>query len=269
MHSFTQLIILITMRRLYALIPHREILTNLVLRNLRVRYKGSVLGFFWAFLNPLLTMLVFYIVFSRVIKIQIKQYPLFLLSALLPWTCFAASLTDAAGCIIDNANLVKKVYFPREILPISYVLSNFINFLFSLAILLPILVICRLPHPGFIYFLPMILAIHVLFTAGLALFFSCANVYFRDVGQMLNVLLMFWFYLTPVVYPLEMVPQKFYHLYQLNPMTLVVGMYRRVLFSGEAPGAISLAGALLAAGAALLIGHFIFTRCKSGLSKEL
>lgn len=162
-----------------AIFSHLEILKNLVLRNLRVRYKGSILGFFWVLLNPLLTMLVLYVVFSQIMRIEIQQYPLFLLSALLPWTFFSSSLTDATHCIIDNANLVKKIYFPREVLPISYVLSNFINLLFSLLALLFVLIIFRIQALRFIYFLPIILFVHLLFAIGFAS--GCLNKnIFRD-----------------------------------------------------------------------------------------
>lgn len=253
----------------YELFTHREILKNLVLRNLRVRYKGSTLGFLWTFLNPLLTMLIFYIVFSKIIKINIEQYPLFLLSALLPWTFFSSSLTDAAHSIINNANLVKKIYFPREILPLSYVLSNFINFLFSLAVLLPILIVFRAGGLRFIYFLPAILILHLIFTIGLALFLSCANVYFRDVSHFLGIILMFWFYLTPVFYSLDMVPQNLRSIYILNPIASLITIYRNVLFEGKTPSAINLSISVLIFTITLLFGYFVFRRYEPDFPKEV
>jgi len=257
------------MHLFYTLFSHREILKNLVLRNLRVRYKGSILGFIWAFLNPLLMMLILYIVFTKIMKMRIPQYPLFLLSALLPWTFFASSLTDSAHSIIDNANLVKKVSFPRAILPISYVSSNFINLLFGFSIAVPVLIIFRIQYLKFIYFLPLILIIHFIFTAGLALFFSCGNVYFRDVGHILNIMLIFWFYLTPVFYPVEMIPPKFYHIYLLNPMALIITMYRNVLFEGKPPGLMCITVAIITAIITLTSGYLIFKRYEPSFAKEI
>ncbi|MDP2924102.1 MAG: ABC transporter permease [Candidatus Omnitrophota bacterium] len=257
------------MKRIYDFFTHREILKNLVLRNLRVRYKGSILGFFWVLLNPLLTMLVLYVVFSQIMRIEIQQYPLFLLSALLPWTFFSSSLTDAACSIIDNANLVKKVYFPREILPVSYVLSNFINLLFSLLALLFILLIFRIQALRFIYFLPLILIIHLIFTIGLALLLSCANVYFRDVSHILGIILMFWFYLTPVFYSIDMVPQNFRSIYLLNPMVSIITMYRNVLFEGKIPGMINILIVMLVIIITLLFGYFVFKRYEPSFAKEV
>lgn len=257
------------MRAYFAIFSHREVLKNLVLRNLRVRYKGSILGFLWAFLNPLLTMLVLYIVFSKIMRIQIPQYPLFLLSALLPWSFFSSSLTDATHSIIDNANLVKKVYFPREILPISYVLNNFINFLFSLAALLPILIIFKPGGLKFVYFLPAILIAHLIFTSGIALFLACANVFFRDVGHILGIVLMFWFYLTPVFYSIDMVPQNLRSIYLLNPMVSIIAMYRNVLFDGKPPSTINISIALLVIIITLLFGYLVFKRYEPSFAKEI
>lgn len=248
---------------------HREILKNLVLRNLKVRYKNSVLGLFWAFLNPLFTIIVFYVVFSLIIKIQIPQYPLFLLSAFLPWIFFSSALTEATNSIIENANLVKKVYFPRAILPVSYVLSNFINLLLSLLVLLPILLFFRLYIIKFIYFLPVILIIHLIFTTGLALLFCCANVYFRDVSHILTVILMFWFYLTPIVYPISMVPVKFQGLYMANPMAAMANIYRDILFNGRPPQLQELAYVLIFALVTLVLCLRIFKKFESGFVKEL
>ena len=251
------------------LFPHRDTLKNLVLRNLRVRYKGSILGFSWAFLNPLLTMLILYVVFSKIMRIQIEQYPLFLLSALLPWSFFSLSLTDATHSIVDNANLVKKVYFPREILPLSYVLSNFINLLFNLAVLLPILIIFRAQGLKIVYLLPVVLITHLVFTIGLALFLSCANVYFRDVSHILGIILMFWFYLTPVFYSIDMVPQHLRSIYLLNPMVSIITMYRNVLFEGRLPTMINISIAMLVTMIMLLFGYFVFKRYEPSFAKEI
>lgn len=257
------------MRSYHALFSYRATIVHLVLRHLRIRYRGSILGFLWAFLHPLLTMLVLFVVFTQIVKIQIQQYPLFLLSGLLPWIFFSNSLIDASRSILENANLVKKVYFPREILPVSYVLSNFINLLFGLTAFLLILIIFRMQGLRFIYFLPIILIVHLVFTLGLALFLSCANVYFRDISHILGIVLMFWFYLTPILYPLSMVPQKFYNVYFMNPMALIVVSYRNILFEGRLPLAMNIVVGCLAAMVMLLFGYFVFTKYSPSLVKKI
>ena len=246
-----------------------NILKNLVLRNLKVRYKGSLLGVFWVLLNPLFTMLVLYIVFSCIVKMNIKQYPLFLLSAILPWSFFSSSLTDASRSIIDDSNLVKKVYFPREVLPLSYVISNFINFLFSLIIILTVLMIFRIQALKYVYYLPLILIIHLVFTLGLALVVSCANVYFRDIGHILGIMLIFWFYMTPIFYPASMIPSQLYRLYLLNPMASIINIYRDVLFEGNAPSPGNLLTLMLFAGAVSLCAYFIFKKYENSFAKVL
>jgi ABC-2 type transport system permease protein len=260
---------LIEMREYSVLFLRMGILKNLVLRNLKIRYKGSVLGFAWGFLNPFLSMLVLYVVFSQIVRIQIQQYPLFLLTGLFPWVSFSNSLTEATRSIIDNANLVKKIYFPRDILPISYVLSNFINLLFGLMVLLFVLVIFRAPSLRFLYFLPIIIIIHLIFTVGLALLVSCGNVYIRDISHILNVALMFWFYLTPVFYPVSMVPPKFHTVYMLNPMVSIISMYRNILFEGNLPSGMNIIIMLLVAMGMLVFGLFVFKRYASSFAKEV
>ncbi|MFA5146522.1 MAG: ABC transporter permease [Candidatus Omnitrophota bacterium] len=246
-----------------------EILRSLVIRNLKVRYKGSVVGFFWTFLNPLLTTLILYIVFSYIVKIGIKGYPLFLLSALLPWGFFSASLGDASRSLVDNAPLVKKAYFRREILPISYVVSNFVNFLIGICVLLPLVIVLR-PHVlTSIFCLPVVLAAHLLFTTGLALFLSCANVYLRDVSHVTEISLMLWFYLTPVFYPVSMVPSRFHGLYMLNPMASIITMYRNMLFDGIVPSAESLFGIAAVSAVLLSACYLIFRKYEPSLAKYI
>ncbi len=245
------------------------ILKNLTLRNLRIRYRGTILGFLWAFLNPLLMTAILYVVFSYVIKIKMPQYPLFILSALLPWTFFSSALNDSANSIVDNANLVKKTYFAREILPLSYVLSNFINLIFSLIVLLMVLLIFRIQALQFVWLLPLILIIHLIFTVGLGLVLACANVYFRDVGHILTIGLLFWFYLTPIFYPLEMVPDKFHQIYMLNPMALVITIYRGVLFESRMPRITDFIGLVLMVGAVFGFGYFVFKRNEPYFTKEI
>jgi len=208
-------------------------------------------------------------VFSRIMRIQIEKYPLFLLSAILPWTFFSTALLEATRSIIDNANLVKKVYFPRDVLPIASVLSNFINLLFSLLIFISILIIFKGQMTLSIILLPIILFIHLLFTIGLALFLSCANVYLRDINHLLGVGLMLWFYITPIFYPLSMVPRRLYNIYMLNPMVSTITMYRNVLFEAKPPLFTNILISLITAVVVLAIGYGIFKKYQPGFAKEI
>ena len=248
---------------------YKDILINLTLRNLNIRYKGSVLGFFWAFLGPILTMVILSFVFSRIMRIQIEKYPLFLLSAILPWTFFSTALLQATTSIIENANLVKKVYFPREVLPIASVMSNFANLIFGLLVFIPVLIIYKGQLSASIILLPIILIIHLLFTVGLALFLSCANVYLRDVSHLLGVALMLWFYITPIFYPLSMVPRSLYNIYMLNPMVSIITMYRNVLFDGRPPLFSSMSISFIITIIVLAVGYITFRKHQPGFAKEI
>lgn len=248
---------------------YKDILINLVLKNLRVKYKGSALGFLWFFLEPILTMLILSFVFSRVFKIQIENYPLFLLAAILPWTFFCRAVTEATTSIVDNANLVKNIYFPKEVLPISCVLSNFVCFLFGFLIFLPILIFFKVPINISIIFLPPVLFFHLLFTIGLSLITSCINVYLRDINHFVKYILMVWFYVTPILYPLSMVPAELHIIYILNPMTPIVVLYRNVLFEGKLPLFLDIRTAFVSAIISMLIGYIVFRKFRFSFAKEV
>lgn len=252
-----------------AKLNYKDILINLVLRNLRVKYKSSVLGFLWIFLEPILTMVILGFVFSKVMRIQIEKYPLFLLSAILPWTFFSKSLSESTVSIVENANLVKNIYFLREALPMSSVVSNFVNLLVELLIFLPVLILFKVPFNMSIIFLPTILLFHLLFTIGLGLFSSCVNVYFRDVNYLVRFALMLWFYMTPVFYPLSMVPDKVRNIYKLNPMVSIITMYRNVLFEGKSPLFLDMWIAFTSGIIAVIIGYIVFKKYQYGFAKEI
>ncbi|HEU5315832.1 MAG TPA: ABC transporter permease [Chloroflexota bacterium] len=216
---------------------YRDLLLNLVRRDLAVRYRRSVLGFMWSFLNPLLMMLVFSIVFQVVRPLSVRNYALFVLTGLLAWNFLAGSLSGAVRSITSNANLIDKVYFPREMLPISIVLSNLINFLLSLVVFVPLAMLFGAQFSAWTLALPLIIVVQAILVTGLALLLATVNVFYRDTELVLDVGLTAWFFLTPIFYELELLPKSVFGMsfdvwrlvYTVNPMATLVTDYRYIL----------------------------------------
>lgn len=237
---------------------NRELIMALSLQELRVRYKRSVLGFFWALLNPLFMMLILTVVFAKIMRVQIHAYSIFMLSALLPWTLFVQSLSYSVESIVSHAHLLKKMYIAKSIFPIAAVLANIINFVLSLIPLLVLLVVLRFPlHWTWIY-LPIPLIGLLLFALGLGFFVAAANVFFRDVSHILQIVLQGWFYLSPVIYSIDFVPRRYQWLLHLNPMIYSLNGFRLAIYYGLLP---SLGSMVLTIGVgviALLLGYSFF-----------
>lgn len=265
------------LRMAASVIRYRELARNFTIRNLKLKYKGSLLGFLWSFITPLLMMVVYTLVFRWIIRIEV-EYPfaLFLLTGLLPWIFFANSLTMAANSIIESANLIKKVYFPREIIPLSAVLSMLINFLFALVILVFFMIYYKLPpHPPLVM-LPVVIVIHLGFTLGLSLIFSALSVFFRDMLHIIEILLLVWFYAVPVIYPISYVESNLPSLgswvltwYKLNPMVSITELYRCALLYNQWPPVAMIGQAVLWAIVALVSGSVIFSKLEPSFAKEL
>jgi lipopolysaccharide transport system permease protein len=219
------------------LIRYRGLIQSLVARELKARYRGSVLGFFWSFVNPLLLLLVYSFVFTWVIPNRIEglqPYALFMFCGILPWTWFSSSLAEAAGSLIAGGNLIKKVLFPAEILPIVSVLANMVNFLLGLLILIPALVYYHRLHvsPELLWF-PVTVVVQLVFTVGLGLVLSALTVHFRDIRDLLANILMLWFFATPIIYSWRQDNvQRFKSLFDLNPFTHLAISYQEILFFG-------------------------------------
>jgi len=227
------------------LIKSQELIWNLVKRDLKVRYKSSVLGFFWSFGKPLFHMLILWFVFTTVLRLpQFRErnprmpFALHLLTGVLAWSFFAGGLTDAMYSIYANANLVKKVKLNPAVFPVASILSNLVNFLFALVVLFGFMFVYRVPLTPYFFFIVPVILIQVFFMLTLALVLSALFVFYRDVGSILEVVLTAWFYATPIIYPFWLaeaeIPRRFaswvYNLYLLNPMTPLVVAYRRMLF---------------------------------------
>jgi len=217
------------------LFRYRGLISSLVARELKARYRGSVLGFVWSFINPLLLLLIYSFVFTVVLPNQtegIQPYALFMFCGILPWTWFAASLTEAAGSLIAGGNLIKKVLFPAEVLPIVSVVTNMVHFFLGLPILILFLVIYkRPPDPWDLIWFPVAVVVQLLFTTALALFVSALSVHFRDVRYILANLLTLWFFATPIIYPMSLIAvQKYKWLFDMNPFTHLAVSYQEILF---------------------------------------
>lgn len=212
---------------------HKYLLYQLTQREIKARYKQSFIGYAWVMLNPLAQMMVYTFVFSVIFKFPTGgiPYPVFLFAALLPWTTLQVTLNTATQSLVSNAILLKKVWFPREIIPYSVVISKMIDFGFSSFVFFGLMLFYRVPlSKTTLLFIPLFL-IQIILMTGMSFFLSTFNLFYRDIQYLTNLMLMVWMYLTPVVYPMSMVPDRFIFIYKLNPMVGLVEGYRAALFS--------------------------------------
>ncbi len=239
---------------------YRELIWELALKELKVRYKRSVLGFLWALLNPALMMLVLTVVFSTILRFPIPHYAIFLLSVLLPWTFFAQSLGYAVESIVGNGDLIKKVAVPKLVFPVAAVVSNVINLLLSLIPLAVVVAVLRHPFYATWLYLPVPILALIIFTLGMTFLFAAANVYYRDVAHIIQVLLSAWFYFTPIIYALEFIPANIRWLFKLNPIIYVINGFRLAVYYGMLPRWPSIAASFLCAFIALFVGFAVFRK---------
>jgi lipopolysaccharide transport system permease protein len=216
---------------------HRGLLITWVIRDIKVRYKQSLMGAAWAILQPLSATLILTVIFSRFVRVPTDgiPYPIFYYSALLPWTFFASSITFGVSSLVSNMSLVTKIYFPREILPLSAVLASMVDFLIASLIFVGMMIFYQVPLNASLICIPVLLLIQVAFTVGVVLLVSAMNVFYRDVRFVVPLGLQLWMYLTPIIYPLSMVPPRFLAVYMLNPMASIIDSYRRIILLGEWP----------------------------------
>jgi ABC-type polysaccharide/polyol phosphate export permease len=265
------------------LVRYRGLIQSLVARELKARYRGSVLGFFWSFINPLLLLLVYSFVFSYIMPAahdkRIEPYALFMFCGILPWTWFSASLNESAGVLISGGNLIKKVLFPAEVLPIVTVLANMVHFFFGLVILAGFLVWYQRPlELSELALFPLVVLIQLVLTTGFALMLSALTVHFRDIRDILSNLLTFWFFATPIIYPYFIfedpnnpayVPWQAM-LLKLNPFEHLVISYQEILFFEGPVGHLKW---LLLLGAIsilfFLFGYFVFDRLRDTFAEEV
>jgi ABC-2 type transport system permease protein len=256
-------------RRIREIYRYRAMLWGLVMYDLRTRYKGSILGFLWTFLNPLLLLVIYTVVFSTVMRVSIPHYPVVLFISLLAWNLFAIAVQSSAGIVLRQAGFVKKIYFPREILPLAVVGGNVVNYVFSLAILIPVMFIFGYFPTVYWFYLPLVLAMEIVMTAGFSLLFAALTVYFRDLEHIIGVFMMAWFYITPVVYTLTMIPAKYGTFFKLNPVTSVVVSYQQILyFEQPLRWKLFVYGVLFSFGI-LAVGWTVFNRLSRRFAEEV
>ncbi|HCC84401.1 MAG TPA: phosphate ABC transporter permease [Candidatus Pacebacteria bacterium] len=231
---------------------YHELLSELTWREIKQRYKQSVLGYAWVILNPLFQMLVMAFVFSKIMRMPTLgvPYSIYLYAGLLPWTLFANSLTGAVNSLVGNAGLITKIYFPREVFVASAVLAKIVDFLLATSVFVVFAIYFQTPFTWHLLWILPIFLIQQLFTYALALFLAAANLFYRDVQYVFNLVILIWMYLTPVIYPVELFPDQYRWIFQLNPMAVIVNAYRQVLLAGAEPNYLSLA---LAASLSLIL----------------
>ena len=248
---------------------YREMIFMLVRRDLRGKYKRSVLGFAWTFVNPLLQLLVYTLVFSVVMRAGIEKYYLFLFVALIPWMAMATSVTRGAVSITGETNLVTKIHFPRQVLPITAVTTSFVNMLLCMIV---VLVVCLfsigLNFSVLWYLIPIVLIEYIL-ALGIAFIVSSLTVYFRDLEHILGIFTMAWQFLSPVMYSAEMVPESLRGLFMLNPMTPVLIAYRDILYYKTAPQMTTMASSLAMGILFLVMGWLLFGKLEKRFAEEL
>jgi lipopolysaccharide transport system permease protein len=248
------------MKQLIELFSYRELIYNLAMKQIKVNFKQSVLGFVWAILKPACTVLILTVVFSRIAKFPSDgiPYPLFAFGALIPWTFFTTMVGAGVPSLVNNAHLIKKIYFPREVLPISTIIGASLDVVISAIIFIGLLAFYRVGITLNILFIIPIFAIEFLFGFGLVLLLGTVNVWYRDVNQAVSLLLQFWMYLTPIIYPFSMVPEKYKVLYVMNPMVGIVEGFRNAVIKGITPD-MGLLGISTAIGAVtFVIGYLVF-----------
>ncbi len=255
--------------RIGELWKYREMLWSMILSELRTRYRGSFLGFLWTFINPLLTLLVYTFIFSKIMKVTMPHYSLFMFIGLLAWNLFATGVQSSSSVIVRQGSLVKKIYFPREILPLSVVGGSVINYLLSLVILVPFLLISGYRPTVDWLFVPLILLLETIFTVGLSLLLSSLTVYLRDIEHMLGIFLMLWFYLTPVVYSITILSPRIAQLFKLNPMSDVVLSFQSVLYYHESPHWKLFVYGFVISTAVLISGWWLFVRLNRRFAEEV
>lgn len=256
-----------------------DLLRNLVLRELRATYKGSLFGMLWSFLNPLLTMLIFTVVFGLILRVPLpvdesgaRNFPAFVLVGLLPWNLLSIALSAGALSLVANANLIRKVYFFRAVLPVSAVLAHGVHFLIGLGLLLVFLAFLGVNFWPHLWLLPVAILALLLLALGLAFVTAVANVYYRDTQHLAALFAMAWFFATPIVYPLDLVRslgEPWTSLYRLNPAAALITTFRAILYQGRAPDAADLVWSLVSAALVFAGGWGLFRYAEPRLAEEV
>ena len=257
-------------RKLKEIYDYREMLNGLIKKTLRTRYKGSFLGFLWTFVNPLLQLAVYATIFPLILRVQVPNYAMFLFVALLPWTGFVTSLSGGLSCVIEHSSLVKKIYFPRMILPISVAATYILDYIYCIPILIMALILSKVPITVFILFVPIVILTQFIFTSAICLIISSVNVRFRDLQQIVGILTLAWLYFTPILYDITFVPEQYRKLLLIfNPMAGIMGAYRDSMFYGKLPDMFGLVAAFVISIILFIIGFVVFHKLERTFAEDL
>ena len=257
----------------------RELIYNLVIRDLKVRYRSSLLGLVWSWLNPLLMMLVFSFVFNVMQNAAIPNYHILVLSAVLPWNYFAGAVMGGIHSIVGNGHLIKKVYFPREVLPIANVLSNLVNYLIALPVLFILAMVSGAHLNGWALLLPVPILIQTIFSLGIVLVLCTLEVFYRDTHMLMDVGILAWFFLTPIFYPMSQFPSEAHLLgfafnpqrllFWFNPMASIINTYQDLIYRGAPTALDFLARTAVTSVLVLIFGYWFFLRFRGRFGEEV
>ena len=248
---------------------YRELLKTNIKKEVRGKYKNSFLGVLWSFLNPLLQIVVYAIVFQLILKNPQENYAIFICCGLIPWTYFSSAISRSAFTMVENGNILKKVYFPREILPISIVTSETVNFLISTVIILGFVIFGGLGISKYIVFYPLVLLAQYLLLIAISFIVSSISVYIRDLQHLIGVALQLLFYAAPIVYSPEVIPPEYQWILTLNPMAYIINGYRDIFYYQTMPDIASLFGLIAISIVLCVIGYLIFNKLQKGFAEEL
>lgn len=262
--------IVLMKERIRNIFSYSDMIGSLVKKELRGKYKGSVLGFLWTFINPLCQIIVYTIVFSVIVRNNLDKFYVYMIVGMIPWLFFDMSLRQGAGCIRYQGDMIKKIYFPREVLPIACVTSNFVNMLFCFVIVFAVLFISGIGvRIEALLFLPLVMTIEYFLSLGFALIVSAGTVYFKDLEHIITVILMAWIYGTPIMYSMEFIPANIKWLFKANPMTSVIESYHKILYWKALPSGKELLYSAAFALVMMVIGGLIFARLDDNFAEEL
>jgi len=245
-----------------------ELLLTLTTREIRVRYRQSILSFGWALGQPIIQMVVISVIFGSFLRIPTGgiPYPIFSYTAILPWTLFAGAITAAIPSITGNMNLVTKIYFPREIIPLAASLARLFDFFIALTVFIALMIWYQIPLQSTIWFAPILLIIQIVLSLGIGLLGAAVGVFLRDILYAIPMLMLVWMYATPVIYPLSMVPPEWQRVYMLNPMASIIDGYRKVVLEGVYPDFSYIAYAAIVSVVLLIIGYVYFKKLEMSMA---
>jgi len=251
------------------LFDYSELIKNLVISDLKVKYQSSILGFLWSMLNPLLMMLILYAVFSNVFRFEQEHFALYLLIGIIAWRFLQNGTMTAMSSVVGKPNLVTKVYIPREVLPFSLAMSAFISSILEFLVLMPLLLVFGATLSVTVLLFPVLHAIFFVIVFGISLVLASLYVYFRDLNQIWDLLLQVGFYASPIIYPLSLVPEEYISVYMLNPITRLLVMYRDILLYDTIP---SVYDFIIVTGFGviiMMIGSHLFKRLSRRFAEEV